>query len=316
MISKKRRLVSFDWAIKRLLRSKANFVILEGFLSELLKDDIKILSILESESNKNHPGQKANRLDLKVVNAKNEIVIIEIQYEREYDYFQRMLFAASTAICEHLPEGMAYSEIAKVISVNILYFNLGHGKDYIYHGQTSFVGLNFQDELALSSQQQKLFRQASPSEIFPEYYLIKVNNFNDVAKNTLDEWIYFLKNEEIKPGFKAKGIQKAKDRLDILKLSEADRMAYNRHSYDLHYMASMALYSDYGMARQEGIEQNQTEVARKMLAKGMPLSLIGEITGLSIEQIEKLAVDTPRVCEPAAPYDSPARARKPRHRKS
>ena len=47
-----RQLVSFDWAIKRLLRSKANFVVLEGFLSELLFDDIKILELLESESNK------------------------------------------------------------------------------------------------------------------------------------------------------------------------------------------------------------------------------------------------------------------------
>jgi len=48
----KRRLISFDWAMKKLLRSKANFEILEGFLSELLKDNIHILEILESESNK------------------------------------------------------------------------------------------------------------------------------------------------------------------------------------------------------------------------------------------------------------------------
>jgi hypothetical protein len=38
-----RKLITFDWALKRLLRSKANFDILEGFFSELLKEDIKIL---------------------------------------------------------------------------------------------------------------------------------------------------------------------------------------------------------------------------------------------------------------------------------
>ena len=43
-----RKLISFDWAIKRILRSKANFEILEGFLSELLKEDITILEVLES----------------------------------------------------------------------------------------------------------------------------------------------------------------------------------------------------------------------------------------------------------------------------
>jgi len=41
-----RKLVSFDWALKRLLRSKANYEVLEGFLSELLKGDIEILEIL------------------------------------------------------------------------------------------------------------------------------------------------------------------------------------------------------------------------------------------------------------------------------
>ena len=31
-----RSMISFDWAMKRLLRNKANFEVLEGFLSELL----------------------------------------------------------------------------------------------------------------------------------------------------------------------------------------------------------------------------------------------------------------------------------------
>jgi len=265
--------------------------------------------LLESESNKDFPTQKSNRLDLKVANGKNEIVIIEIQYEREYDYFQRMLFATSKTLCEHLPAGSPYSALVKVISVNVLYFDLGHGKDYIYHGQTAFIGLNYQDELSLSNEQQKLFNHTSPREIFPEYYLIKVNNFNDVAKNTLDEWIYFLKNEEIKPGFKAKGIQKAKNRLDIMKLSESDRISYSRHSDDLHYQASMALYSDYGMAKRAVCE----ETATKMLADNLPTDLISKYTGLSREQIEKLANDKNRVSEPAADY-KPARKTKPRRR--
>ena len=46
-----KKLIWFDWAVKKLLRNKANFGVLEGFLSELLYDDIKIERILESESN-------------------------------------------------------------------------------------------------------------------------------------------------------------------------------------------------------------------------------------------------------------------------
>ena len=257
-MTKPRRLVSFDWAIKRLLRSKVNFDILEGFLSELLKDDIKILSILESESNRDFARQKTNRLDLKVTNGKNEIIIIEIQYEHEYDYFQRILFSASMAVTEHLAEGSAYSEVVKVISINILYFDLGHGEDYIYRGQTVFTGLHRHDELMLSNEQRLLYRQASPRELFPEYYLIKVNNFDNVARNTLDEWVYFLKNEEIKPGFKARGLQQAKTRLDIMKLSEAERSEYKRYSNDLHYQASM-VESSYGLGKLEGREEGRKE---------------------------------------------------------
>jgi hypothetical protein len=70
---RKRKLVSFDWAMKRLLRSKANYEVLEGFLSELLKEDITILEVLESESNKVDKYDKFNRVDLKAVTGTKEI---------------------------------------------------------------------------------------------------------------------------------------------------------------------------------------------------------------------------------------------------
>jgi len=73
-----RKLISFDWALKRLLRSKANYEVLEGFLSELLKDDIKILEILESESNRADVHDRANRVDLKVRNQNQEIILIRL----------------------------------------------------------------------------------------------------------------------------------------------------------------------------------------------------------------------------------------------
>lgn len=198
----------------------------------------------------------------------------------------------------------------KVISVNILYFDLGHGKNYIYHGQTVFTGLHRHDELGLSSEQQKLFKQATPSDIFPEFYLIKVNNFDDVARNTLDEWIYFLKNEEIKPGFKAKGLLQAKDRLDIMKLSDAERLAYSRYSDDLHYQASM-IESSYGIGKikgieigiEKGVEKGIEKVALNLLNMGQAIAEVSEATGLPVATLEKLrASKSNAVKETAAPY--------------
>jgi NAD(P) transhydrogenase subunit beta len=74
----------------------------------------------------------------------------------------------------------------------------GEDEDYVYVGRTTFHGLHKTDALTLSPQQQSLFPERSlAGELFPEYYLIKVNRFDDIARDRLDEWIYFLKHEEI-----------------------------------------------------------------------------------------------------------------------
>ncbi len=114
-----KKLIRFDWAVKKLLRNKANFVVLEGFLSELLFEDIRIKEILESESNQNTEDDKFNRVDILTQNSKNELVIIEIQNTYEIDYFHRMAYGAAKALTENLDLGQAYSQIKKVISINI-----------------------------------------------------------------------------------------------------------------------------------------------------------------------------------------------------
>lgn len=169
--------------MKRLLRSKANFEILEGFLSELLHEDIIILEILESESNKENQRDKFNRVDLKVKNSAGEIIIIEVQHEREYD---------------------------------------------------------------------------------------------------------FLKNEEIRDEFKAKGLQKAKKAFSLLNQTEKERLAYERYQDDLHYQASL-IESNYGLGliegREEGEKRKALDVASKMKQMGVALEDITTITGLTKEEI-------------------------------
>ena len=162
-----RKLISFDWAMKKLLRSKANFEVLEGFLSELLMEDIRILELLESESNKEEARDK----------------------------------------------------------------------------------------------------------------------FNDIAKDTLDEWIYFLKNEEIRSDFKAKGIKKAKQELDILKLSDEERRAYERYQDDLHYQASM-VESTYTAGVKQGEKRKAYEIALKLIEKDvLDDNEIAEMTGLTAGEV-------------------------------
>jgi predicted transposase/invertase (TIGR01784 family) len=283
-----RSLIRFDWAIKRLLRNKADFSVLEGFLSELLKDDIVIQSILESESNQKIDTDKFNRVDMLVKNSKDELVIIEIQNENEYDYFHRMAYGTSKVITEYISVGEPYKNIKKVYSINIVYFDLGQGEDYIYHGKTDFIGLHTSDKLKLSSKQTELLSgKIDPFQIFPEYYVIKVNNFNDVAKDSLDQWIYYFKNNEIKDTFNAKGIHKAKILWRVDNLPDDERKKYLKHVEDLHYSASMAWTLKVD-AEDKVKKDKAIEIATNLKVKGVAIEIIEQSTGLSKDEIEKL----------------------------
>jgi predicted transposase/invertase (TIGR01784 family) len=224
---RKRQLVSFDWAIKRLLRNKVNFGIIEGFLSELLGRQIKVTAVLESESNKEDSTDKFTSVDVLVEDESGEIIIIELQFVLQTDYFQRMLYGASEAVVELMGKGAPYMAVKKVYSINIVYFDLGQGEDYVYHGKMDFRGLHNQDTLQLSKKQQELSGKIEAGDLYPEYYVLKINNFDDMAKNTLDEWIYFLKNDRIEKNFSAKGLIEARNVLDYNRLSLAERKAFD-----------------------------------------------------------------------------------------
>ncbi|MFN6020072.1 MAG: Rpn family recombination-promoting nuclease/putative transposase [Bacteroidota bacterium] len=287
-----KKLIRFDWAVKKLLRNKANFVVLEGFLSELLFDDIKIQKILESESNQDTENDKYNRVDILTQNSKNELIIVEIQNTYEIDFFHRMIYGTSKALIENISLGQPYSEIKKVISINIVYFDLGQGKDYVYKGKTNFEGLHEKDTLQLSIQQKQTFTKKEISDFFPEYYIIKVNKFNDIAKDTLDEWVYFLKNSEVKDEFKAKGLAEAKEVLDIMRLDKEQQYGYNRYLDYLHYKASEIL--SLRLVAEDKVRQDRNvEIAKNAIIKGAEDTFIADITGLTLDQIEEIRANLP-----------------------
>ena len=282
-----KKLIRFDWAIKRLLRNKSNFIVLEGFLSEILFDDIRIKNIIESESNQEDEDGKYNRVDILTENSKNELIIVEIQNSYEIDFFHRMNFGVSKSISENLQIGQKYSEIKKVISINIVYFDLGQGRDYICKGKTDFRGLHQNDLLGLSDKQKITFQKDSVSDIFPEFYLLKVNQFNDNAKDTLDEWIYFLKNSEVKDDFKAKGLKEAEQVLDIMRLDKEDKYGYNRYLDSLSLKAS-EIFSLQTEAEFKVREGEKIEIAKNGIIEKFDNLTISKMTRLSVEFIEKL----------------------------
>ena len=276
--------------MKKMLRHKANFDILEGFLSELLGDAIRIKQILESEGNKEEADDKFNRVDILVENHKGELVIIEVQNTQEYDYFHRMLFGASKAITEHIKESSAYANVKKIISITIAYFDLGQGKDYVYHGTTVFRGIHKGDILGLSDKQIEAYNKISVHEIYPEYWVIKTGKFRNKVKDRLDEWIYFLKNAEIKPSFSAKGLKEANEKLDKMKLPEKERKAYD--AYLRHLMSIASRNHNIEIDAKEIIkkakEEEQINTVLKLNKKGKSAEEISDLLDIPLKEVMEI----------------------------
>ena len=328
-MTKVTELVRFDWFIKFMFRDKSDFDILEGFLSELLKEDITILEILESEGNQAKKKEKYNRVDIMIKNAKDERVIVEVQNNEEHDYLQRILFGASKTITETIAKGQSYELVKKVISISVVYFEVGQGADYIYHGSTQFRGMHLNDELYLSEIQKNLFKKLKPQDLYPEYYLIKAGDFNEEnIKDTLDEWVYFLKTGYVKDGFKAKGLDKAKHKLAVAKMSPRKRANYERDTKHLHSEASFArtkvineqwrlkveaerkaeielavktevalavekVTEDIAKKVTENVtkkvtEENQIDMILSMNAEGLPLSMMAKISKLDEDSVRQI----------------------------
>jgi predicted transposase/invertase (TIGR01784 family) len=291
----KRTLVSFDWALKRLLRDKANFDVLEGFLSTLLETDIRIHKLLESESNKDRDDAKMNRVDILAEDTDGELLLIEVQGESEYAYFQRILFGASKLVTEYIDSGQNYDNIKKVYSINIVYFDLGQGKDFVYHGKTEFRGIHNNDVLKLSAFQRQKFGVDEVYKLYPEYYILKVNDFNRWSKVHLEQWIYFLATSDIPEDADAPGLIAAREKLQISQMSREEQAAYRRY-LDNRVILADQIYTAKGEGRIEGRAEGRAEgekmkaieSARKMKADNLPVEVISKYTGLTAEEIETL----------------------------
>ncbi|MDR2577460.1 MAG: PD-(D/E)XK nuclease family transposase [Chitinispirillales bacterium] len=270
-----RTIVSFDYAIKNVLRDRANFDILEGFLSELLERDVSILGILESESNRDDKDGKTNRVDLKAKMGSGEIVIFELQFLGQADFFGRALYGASKAIVEQISAGDDYN-IKKVYSINIAYFDLNTEREYLFHADMQdFKGVHYDERIPFA--QYDALKPPTPGEyIHPEYYLILPNKFDEQIKSLFDEWMHILKHSSIKSNFRARGTKKAGIKLDVLKMTKQERAAYekfliNRQSLDSSFRTTRSDALAEGEARgmAKGLKEGQAKGLKEGQAKGL-----------------------------------------------
>lgn len=278
-MSEDNKYIRFDWAIKHMLRDKENFDVLEGLITVLTGQEVKITEILESESNADSDSTKFNRVDIKAKNSKGEIIIVEVQLTRQFHFLQRILFGASKAVAEHITLGEQYDKIKKIYSISILYCDFGKGDDYIYHGKTVFKGLHTGNDLLVTTKELDAVVRVLPEKVFPEYYLIIVNEFDEIPSTPLEEWMDYLKTGRIKEDTQTPGLQEARRKLQYLKMNPAERKAYERHIDNIlvesdvletAIMEGREIGREEGLAigMEEGLEQGREEGLQQGLQQG------------------------------------------------
>ena len=154
-----------------------------------------------------------------------------------------------------------------------------------------------------------------PAEIFPEYILVRVNEFDKVALTPLDEWIEYLKDGTIRPDTTAPGLKEAREKLKYYSMSPQERLIYDRHLdaimiqndvIDTAKLKGRIEGKAEGIAEGEakgkaegkaegiaegkaiGIAESMRQVASKMKDTGVDVATIAKCTGLSEEIIRSL----------------------------
>ena len=219
-----------------------------------------------------------------------------------------MLFGTSKLVTEYINRGQGYGEIRKIYSVNIVYFNLGNGTDIVYHGKTEFRGMHNGELLNLTPFQQQKFNVDAVSDLYPEYYILKVNDFNKWSKVPLEQWIYFLNTGNIPDDATAPGLGEAREKLRLARMGKAELDAYYRHLDNVVILRDNIVTArgegrlegrleGRAEGRAEGLEEGRAkgraegklEDARNLKKLGVSVEIIAQATGLSIEDIRNLA---------------------------
>ena len=192
-------------------------------------------------------------------------------------------------ITEYISLGEDYHKVKKIYSINIFYFDIGRGEDYLYHGQNHFIGIHTKDQLVVNTKERSVIVSKLSPEIFPEYILIRTNKFDKIAVTPLEEWMDYLKRGTIRPDTMAPGLGEAREKLKYYSMTPEDR-----HAYDEHLNAVMIQNDVLDSAKlearmeghMEGLAEGKAEAnlenAKKMKAMGIDLEMIRQITGITL----------------------------------
>ena len=296
-------LISFDYAIKYLLKDKGDYGIVEGFISALLKTkgygNVKIVSLLETESNKDDPKDKRSIADLIVEDENHNKYIIEIERNVKDSFIHKACFNTSRLIVDNLAERADYTQIIKVFHISLLYFPINKGQGTIYHGKTIIHEIETNERLSVHLKNVDTNESFDATDILPEYFFISIPGFNDRLINEIDDWLYVMKHDNVPDTFHSPYMSQVAEKLSILKMSKDERADYTYYMKKLYndrdeLQAAESRGLEKGLEQgieqglERGLEKGRREVALKMLSKKFDDETIMECSGLAAAELSEL----------------------------
>lgn len=270
--------VKNDFIFQKIFGQNENKEILISFLNAVLElqeekklDDIEIIENTRLE--RDSADDKLGILDIRARTIKGEHINIEVQLVNQYNMDKRTLFYWSKIFSEQLKEGQPFNDLKKTITINILDFNYIGIDTYhtVFHLWEDYhKDYKLSDVMEIRFLELPKFRKAKP----------------DLSK-PLDRWLVFIEDspvEVLEMAMKAEpAIAKAEEILEYLgSLDEVKRY------YEAREMAIHDEITRVTGAKEEGRVEGRIEVAKKLLAKGIDVKEIIELTGLYEEDIKKL----------------------------
>jgi len=283
-------LISFDFAIKYLLKNKGDYDIIEGFISALFASQgyppIKINALLDTESNKETLELKKSIADLVVEDAEGNKYIVEIERSYTPHFMHKACFNSSRLVVDGIYGNQDYTTIKKIFHISLLYFSTKEMLKPIYHGKTIVHEVDTKHPIDVRIANEGLVIFNTPN-VFPEYFFISVPMFDDIINSEIDEWLYVMKNSEVKEDFKSPYMAKVAERLAVIKMSAEERNEYIYYQkQSVHSQDILSAAEAKGEAK--GKAEEKMEIAKNLLSRSIDINTISAATGLSVEQIKNL----------------------------
>ena len=277
-----------DFAFKKIFGNENAKDILIDFLNSILGlsgvYQIKEVVILDPYQAPKIKYTKKSYVDVRCTDERNIQYIVEMQVEYVKGMEKRIIYNASKRYSNQIEKGEDYPKLNQVISINILDFDMFEFPHYLSIHTTNEIitGNCYLDEI--------------------KYYFIELNKFikkiEELTTN-LEKWVYFIKE--------ASNLNTIPKELENNVFKHAFEIArvsnMSKEEWEAYDMESMLIQDERGMieaalekGEKLGVEKGKIEgeklgikkTAKNMKDKGLDINLICELTGLSIEDINKL----------------------------